>query len=103
MRQREGRELSPSKENETTVQATTEPAPATRREGLVRELIGLLKRDWLVQSGLIVLGLTAAMVIFVSVSDLPLHRPLVGIVIYAFLPLLFIFGAVVFILTILRH
>lgn len=73
------------------------------REGLVQELLRLLRRDRLVRYGLIILVLTAAMVIFVSLSQFPLEHPLAGVLIYSLLPVFFIIGAIVFILAILRH
>ncbi|MEW6033419.1 MAG: hypothetical protein AB1603_01025 [Chloroflexota bacterium] len=69
----------------------------------MQQLLTLLSKDRLVQAGLAVLLATAALVIFVSRSEAPLEHPLFGLLLFSLLPLLFVIGAVVFILTILRH
>ena len=89
--------------NDNQIQQASNQEQSAKHKGLARELICLLKGDSLVQSGLVVLVLTAALVIFVSVSELPIEKPFVGIILFSFLPLLFVFGAIVFILAILRH
>ncbi|MBI2858703.1 MAG: hypothetical protein HYX90_06470, partial [Chloroflexi bacterium] len=78
-------------------------ASGERRMGLFKEALCLLKGDRLVQIGLVILILTAALVSFVSFSAFPLERPLFGLMLYLLLPLLWVVGAIVFILAILRH
>jgi len=65
--------------------------------------VTLFKRDLLVRAGLVILLLTAILVVFVLQSELPLEYPLFGIALYSLLPLLFVVGAIVFIITLLRH
>jgi len=78
-------------------------SPGTGRKSLLQELMNLLKGDRLVQAGFVVLVLTAALVLFVSYSRFPLERPLMGLMLYSTLPILWVVGAIVFILAILRH
>jgi hypothetical protein len=58
--------------------------------------------DILMKAATAVLALIISVVIFVSVSDLPTANPLFGVIIYTMVPILFIAGAVVFVLAILR-
>lgn len=92
--------------NETGKQESPVEGAATKPvagEGLVHELLGLIRKDRLVQLGLVVLILTAVLVVFVSMSTLPLDRPFVGLALFALLPIFFVVGAIVFVLAILRH
>jgi hypothetical protein len=58
--------------------------------------------DILMKAATVVLALIVSVIIFVSVSDLPTANPLFGVFIYTMVPILFIAGAIVFILAILR-
>ena len=53
--------------SDNQIQQASNQEQSAEPKGLARELIGLLKGDSLVQSGLAVLVLTAVLVIFVSV------------------------------------
>ncbi|MBI2958320.1 MAG: hypothetical protein HYY32_05695 [Chloroflexi bacterium] len=79
------------------------PGPVVRQETLVQELRRLVAHDRLIQSGISVLVLTAALVLFVSFSGFPDQHPLIAVFIYGLLPVFFVVGAIIFILTILRN
>lgn len=92
--------------NETGTHGNPVEGEATNpvvREGLVHELLGLIRKDRLVQLGLTILVLTAVLVVFVNMSRLPFDKPFVGLALFALLPVFFVVGAVVFVLAILRH
>ena len=62
-----------------------------------------LLRDKLVLTGLVLVLATAAMIVFVISSALPVDRPFVGIVTYSLLPVFFVAGAIVFYLAVHRE
>jgi hypothetical protein len=59
--------------------------------------------DWLVRAGTLLLILIAAMVAFNNFSDLPREHPLLGVFSYGAVIGLWIAGAAVFFLTILKR
>jgi len=59
--------------------------------------------DWLTRAAGIIFILIVGLVIFNTVSDLPEKYPLFGVFNYSLVPILFIAGGVVFVLTILRE
>ncbi len=59
--------------------------------------------DWLTRAAGIILILIVGLVIFNTVSDLPEKYPLFGVFNYSLVPILFIAGGIVFVLTILRE
>jgi hypothetical protein len=59
-------------------------------------------KDKLLRIAVAILALIIAVVIFDIVSDLPTRYPLFGVFSYALVPLLFIAGAVVFVIAILK-
>jgi hypothetical protein len=61
-----------------------------------------LAKDKLVTIAAIILALIVAVVLFTTFSDLPVEHPLFGVFIYATIPVLFVSGAVVFIIAVLR-
>lgn len=62
-----------------------------------------LLRDKLVLVGVVLVLATAAMIVFIISSALPVDRPLVGIVTYSLLPVFFVAGAIVFYLVVHRE
>ena len=58
--------------------------------------------DWLMRAAGIVFILIAGVVVFNSLSDLPIRYPLFGVFNYSLVPILFIAGGIIFILAILR-
>lgn len=92
--------------NETGKQDNPVEGEATKPvggEGLVHELLGLIRKDRLVKLGLVVLVLTTVLVVFVNMSTLPFDKPFVGLALFSLLPVFFVVGAIVFVLAILRH
>ena len=65
----------------------------------VREIFS----DWLTRAAGIIFILIIGLVIFNTVSDLAEKYPLFGVFNYSLVPILFIAGGVVFVLTILRE
>ncbi len=59
--------------------------------------------DWLIRAAGIIFVLIVGLVIFNTVSDLPEKYPLFGVFNYSLVPILFIAGGIVFVLTILRE
>ena len=59
--------------------------------------------DWLIRAAGIIFILIVGLVIFNNVSDLPEKYPLFGVFNYSLVPILFIAGGIVFVLTILRE
>jgi len=59
--------------------------------------------DWLTRAAGIIFILIVGLVIFNTVSDLPEKYPLFGVFNYSMVPILFIAGGIVFVLTILRE
>ncbi len=59
--------------------------------------------DWLIRAAGIIFILIVGLVIFNTVSDLPEKYPLFGVFNFSMVPILFIVGGVVFVLTILRE
>ncbi len=59
--------------------------------------------DWLTRAAGIIFILIVGLVIFNTVSDLPEIYPLFGVFNYSMVPILFIAGGIVFVLTILRE
>jgi hypothetical protein len=59
--------------------------------------------DWLTRAAGIIFILIVGLVIFNTVSDLPEKYPLFGEFNYSMVPILFIAGGIVFVLTILRE
>ncbi len=64
--------------------------------------MGFLTRDKLTTSAVIILVLIVALVLFTTYSDLPTQHPLFGVVVFAMIPVLFVAGGVVFVITIMR-
>lgn len=61
-----------------------------------------LFRDRLLAVSVVILALIIAVVLFTTYSDLPMQHPLAGVIIYALIPVLFLSGAVVFVVEIFR-
>ncbi len=59
--------------------------------------------DWLTRAASIIFILIVGLVIFNTVSDLPEKYPLFGVFNFSLVPILFIAGGIVFVLTILRE
>ncbi len=59
-------------------------------------------RDWLVMAALSLLGATLLLVAIVSYSNVSDTRPLLGVLVYTLLPLMFVVGAIVFYLGLHR-
>ena len=59
--------------------------------------------DWLTRAAGIIFILIVGLVIFNTVSDLPEKYPLFGVFNFSLVPILFIAGGIVFVLTILRE
>ena len=59
--------------------------------------------DWLTRTAGIIFILIVGLVIFNTVSDLPEKYPLFGVFNFSLVPILFIAGGIVFVLTILRE
>ena len=59
--------------------------------------------DWLTRAAGIIFILIVGLVIFNTVSDLPEKYPLFGVFNFSMVPILFIVGGIVFVLTILRE
>ncbi len=59
--------------------------------------------DWLTRAAAVNFVLIVALVIFNIFSDLPEKYPLFGVFNYSLVPILFIAGGIVFVLTILRE
>ena len=59
--------------------------------------------DWLIRTAGIVFVLIMTLVIFNMNSDLPEKYPLFGVINFGLVPVLFIAGGVVFVITILKY
>ncbi len=58
--------------------------------------------DWLMRAAGIVFVLIVGLVIFNTVSDLPIRYPLFGVFNYSLVPTLFIAGGIIFMLSLLK-
>ncbi len=58
--------------------------------------------DWLTRAAGIVFALILLVVIYGVYSNLPESHPLLGVLLYSMVPILFIIGGVIFTLAILR-
>ena len=58
--------------------------------------------DWLIRAAGIIFVLIVALTVFSIYSNLADSHPLLGVLIYSMVPILFIAGGVIFVLAILR-
>ncbi len=58
--------------------------------------------DWLMRASGIVFVLIVGLVTFNTVSDLPIRYPLFGVFNYSLVPILFIAGGIIFMLSLLK-
>lgn len=65
---------------------------------IIREIFD----DWFTRAALLTFILIVALVIFNIFSNLTLTHPLLGVLLYSLVPLLFIVGGIIFVLAILR-
>jgi hypothetical protein len=59
--------------------------------------------DWLSRIAGIILALLLILTLFTIISNVPDQHPLLGVFIFALVPILFIAGGIVFILAILKY
>jgi hypothetical protein len=64
--------------------------------------LAIIRGDWRMKAAVILVVLMAAVLIFNLVSGLPNEKPLVGVFTYGLIPLLFILGALNFILVVVK-